>query len=199
MDTNDLILRIADSIEKQVGFSNWNSTIQLLATLPAWITIGYLLYERSKKERPYLQVSFELLRSSLACIVIRNIGECPLEIKTMEFNSEFICQLEPDTQEKLKTMCNLELKIFPKQFHVVSLDTLTGTILEKFQVKKLIIHYTYKRVGYKNTAYKEDSIIDFTQYNSMLLYISEIDELKNSVDKVLKEVKEINKSIKPRF
>lgn len=67
--------------------------------------MGYnflLLKERSEKNRPYMQISFELVRSTLACIVLRNVGTVPLEVKSLTFNETFTKQLQTKTQERLK-------------------------------------------------------------------------------------------------
>ena len=195
MDTNELILRIAEALEKQATFPQWDSIIQIFSVIAAWITIIFLLIERKNKERPYLQVSFELVRSSLACIVIRNVGDCPLEVTAISFSEEFVNQLPQETQERIIKLHNTKIKIFPKRYYVFSLDIITGTILEKYETKSVTIDYKYKKLGKYRKLYKEQSIIDFTQYATMLIYISEIDELKSSVDNLISEVKDIKKLI----
>lgn len=195
MDTNELILRIAEALEKHVASPQWDSIIQFGSLVAAWITIVFLLIERKNKERPYLQVSFELVRSSLACIVIRNVGDCPLEVTAISFSKEFVKQLPLEAQERVAKLQNTEIKIFPKRYYVFSLGVITGTILEKYETKSLTIDYKYKKLGKCRKAYKEQSIIDFTQYATMLIYISEIDELKSSVDNLIGEVKDIKKFI----
>jgi endo-1,4-beta-D-glucanase Y len=75
------------------------------------------------------------------------------------------------------------------------LDVITGTIIKDYNIKKLTIDYKYKKLGKYRKKYKEQTTIDFSQYATMLIYISEIDELKGSVDNLLKEVKEIKKLI----
>ncbi|MDU5083046.1 hypothetical protein [uncultured Tissierella sp.] len=195
MDTNELILRVAEALEKQMAFPQWDTIIQIFSVVAAWITILFLLIERKNKERPYLQVSFELVRSSLACLVIRNVGECPLEVSSIKLSEEFVKQLPQKTQERVASLEKSEVKIFPKRFYVFSLDIITGTIIKDYNIKKLTIDYKYKKLGKYRKKYKEQTTIDFSQYATMLIYISEIDELKGSVDNLLKEVKEIKKLI----
>ena len=65
MDTNELMLRIAEALERQMAFPQWDTIIQILSVVAAWITIIFLLVERKNKERPYLQISFELVRETL--------------------------------------------------------------------------------------------------------------------------------------
>ena len=195
MDTNELMLRIAEALERQMAFPQWDTIIQILSVVAAWITIIFLLVERKNKERPYLQISFELVRSSLACLVIRNVGECPLEVSSIKLSEEFVKQLPQKTQERVSSLEKTEIKIFPKRFHVFSLDVITGTILNDYNIKKVTLDFKYKKLGKYHKKYKEQSTIDFSQYATMLIYISEIDELKGSVDNLLGEVKEIKKLI----
>ena len=195
MDTNELMLRIAEALERQVAFPQWDTIIHILSVVAAWITIIFLLVERKNKERPYLQISFELVRSSLACLVIRNVGECPLEVSAIKLSDEFVKQLPQETQERIASLKKSEITIFPKRFHVFSLDVITGTILNDYNIKKVTLDYEYKKLGKYRKKYKEQSTIDFSQYATMLIYISEIDELKGSVDKLLGEVKKIKKLI----
>lgn len=195
MDTNELMLRIAEALERQMAFPQWDTIIQILSVVAAWITIIFLLVERKNKERPYLQISFELVRSSLACLVIRNVGECPLELSSIKLSEEFVKQLPQKTQDRVSSLEKSEIKIFPKRFHVFSLDVITGTILNDYNIKKVTLDYKYKKLGKYRKKYKEQSTIDFSQYANMLIYISEIDELKGSVDNLLGEVKEIKKLI----
>ena len=70
----ELFERLVVAIEKQSTAFPWDSLISALALIASWITIFLLLKERAEKNRPYMQVSFELIRGSLACIVIRNTG-----------------------------------------------------------------------------------------------------------------------------
>lgn len=65
----ELFERLVVAIEKQSTAFPWDSLISALALIASWITIFLLLKERAEKNRPYMQVSFELIRGSLACIV----------------------------------------------------------------------------------------------------------------------------------
>lgn len=61
--------------------------------------------------------------------------------------------------------------------------------------KILNIDYEYSKVG-KRKNYKESTEIDFKQYSRMLVYVSEIDELRNQSKKIEKEMKNISKEVK---
>lgn len=195
MDTKEVMLRIVEYLENQATFPDWSTLIQLFSMLASWITIIFLLFERHSKQRPYLQISFELVRSSLACLIIRNVGECPLVVSSIKLSKDFVEQLNQETQNRITSLETSDIKIFPKNFYVFSLDVTTGTILNNFKVKKLTLEYKYNKLVNLYRKYEEQPIIDFSQYASMLIYISEIDELKGSVDKLLGEVTQIKKLI----
>ncbi|MGI6097482.1 MAG: hypothetical protein ACOYBM_05120 [Dethiobacteria bacterium] len=44
MDTNELILRVAEALEKQMAFPQWDTIIQIFSVVAAWITI--LMHQR---------------------------------------------------------------------------------------------------------------------------------------------------------
>lgn len=195
MDINEMMLRIVEALEKQTTFPDWSTLIQQFSMFASWFTIIFLLFERHSKQRPYLQISFELVRSSLACLVIRNVGECPLVVSSIKLSKEFVGQLSQKTQNRIASLETSDIKIFPNNFYVFSLDETTGSILNNFEVKKVTISYKYNKLGKLFREYKEQSNVDFSQYASMLIYISEIDELKGSVDNLLVEAKAIKKLI----
>lgn len=195
MDTNEILLRIAEALEREEFFPKWETIIQLISMVASWVTIIFLLRDRIRKSRPYLQVSFELVRSSIACIVLRNVGDCPLVISSIKLSNDFVSQLPQKTKERVKKLEESKLTIFPKRFYVFSLDVITGTILNDYNIKKVTLDYIYKKNGNTNKKYKEKETIDFAQYGAMLVYISEMDELKSSVDKLVVEAKEIKKLI----
>lgn len=189
-------VRIAEALEKQTLFPQWDTIIHFCSMLAAWVTIIYLLAERNNRRRPYLQISFELVRSSLACITFRNVGECALELSSIRFISEnFVKQLPANTQERIKKLEETKIRIFPNSLHVFSLDVITSTILNEYEIKEVAIDYEYRKIVKYQKIYKEQSIIDFSQYGTMLVYISETNELQSSVDHLLPEIKEIKRLI----
>ena len=77
--------------------------------------------------------------------------------------------------------------------------------MKKFEVKEVEINYCYsKTVKYKR-KYKEKISIDFEEYRGILDYISELDEFKNSVDKLNKsmirfiDISKIDDSVEQRI
>ena len=98
----ELIERLVIAVEQQNSAFPWDSVISILALIASWVTIIFLLKERSEKNRPYMQILFELVRSTLACVVLRNVGTVPLEVKSLTFSETFTKQLQKKTQERLK-------------------------------------------------------------------------------------------------
>lgn len=68
-------------------------------------------------------------------------------------------------------------------------------VLENYEKKSLRINYEYSKIG-KKRKYKESTDVDFTQYSRMLVYVSEIDELRSQNKKLERELKNISKEVK---
>lgn len=180
----ELFERLVVAIEKQSTAFPWDSLISALALIASWITIFLLLKERAEKNRPYMQVSFELIRGSLACIVIRNTGSVPLELRKMRLQPDFVRQLPDKTQQRIAKKENLNITIFPEQKWVLGLDISVTNIINSFKQKSLKVEYEYLAYNKRHRKYIESTVIDFEDYGGFLLYISELDEFKNSVDKL---------------
>ena len=191
----ELLERLVIAVEQQNAAFPWDSVISLLALIASWITIFFLLKERSEKNRPYMQISFELVRSTLACVVLRNVGTVPLEVKSLIFNESFTKQLQEKTQKRLKKKETKSIMIFPGQKWVVSFDTNVFNIINDFDEKTVKIEYKYYKYG-KKKSYDEKIEIDFSEYEGFLDYISEVDEFKNSIDNLKKSMENIDKDIK---
>lgn len=191
----ELLERLVIAVEHQNVAFPWDSVISVLALIASWITIFFLLKERSEKNRPYMQISFELVRSTLACVVLRNVGTVPLEVKSLTFNENFIKQLQEKTQKRLKKKETTSIVIFPGQKWVISFDTNVFNIINDFDEKTVRIDYKYYKYGEKK-PYDEKIEIDFSEYGGFLDYISEVDEFKNSVDNLKKSMESICKDIK---
>lgn len=181
-----ILERIANALEQQNSFPKWDFIINIIPWLTALITIILLLKEKLESERPYLEISFELVRSTLVCLVIRNVGNKPARLKSMTFNDEFINQLSSKKVEILQSKKNMNVTIFPNRFWILSLDTNTHDVI-KFKNSKLKIDYIYTPIK-KNKKYRDYIEIDFKEYNSFLVYLSETDELKNMTEKKLTEI-----------
>lgn len=182
----ELLERIAIALEQQNGIPVWEILINIIPWVGVLITIAFLLIERIEKQRPYLEISFELVRSTLACLVIRNVGTVPAELKSMKFNSEFIEQLEHGKIQSLKKKQEMNVVIYPGKSWILSLDKNVFDVIG-FSNTELKIEYEYSKLKTKKT-YSETATIDFEEYASFLVYLSEIDELKTMTEKKLTEI-----------
>lgn len=191
----ELFERLVIAVEQQNSAFPWDSVISILALIASWVTIFFLLKERSEKNRPYMQISFELVRSTLACVVLRNVGTVPLEVKSLTFNETFTKQLQTKTQDRLKKKESTSIMIFPGQKWIVSFDTNVSNIINDFKEKTVKIDYRYFKYG-KKKPYDDKVEIDFSEYAGFLDYISEVDEFKNSVDNLKKSMESIDKDTK---
>ncbi|MCI9908825.1 hypothetical protein JY718_18140 [Clostridioides difficile] len=198
LEAKELLQRLVEAVEELNAAPQWDTIISLLALIASWITIAFLLKERKEKNRPYLEISFELVRSTLACIVLRNTGSCPLEIKSLRFSDTFTNQLSAEVQTRLKNKEETNIAIFPNRQWVISFDVNVFDILGDFEEKKVTICYVYSKTGTHKKKYKEDITIDFEEYKGILDYISDLDEFKRSVDKLNKSIKKYSEVIQSR-
>lgn len=189
----ELMKQLIDSVNNLGKFS-WNEAIALFSLFAAWITIVLLLKDKFESKRPYLQITFELVRDNLTCIVLRNVGNVPLEIKKLNLDESFVKQLPEGEQKGLLNNNISKMKIFPNKQWIICLGVIVPEILERYEKKILNIDYEYSKVG-KRKNYKESTEIDFKQYSRMLVYVSEIDELRNQSKKIEKEIKNISKEV----
>lgn len=175
-----------DNINLTDIISAMASVISAICSVISLIAIIMLIIDRIERKRPYLQVSSELLRSNLACVVIRNVGEVPAKITSIGFDNKFTEQLQLNIQDHLKNRNNLNLSIYPKQMHVISLDDTIGKMME-LKNTQLEVTLKYCAIG-KNKIYTETEVINFKDHGEFLNYISETDELR-------REIKELNSTI----
>lgn len=192
--TESNINELIESINNLNKFS-WGDLISLLSLIAAWITIFFLLKEKISRGRPYLQVSVELVRSSLACIVVKNVGEVPLTLNKITFDEDFLKQLPEKESKMLKNNKVTNLIIQPNSKWIFCLGVIIPDILNKYDKKIVNVSYIYKKIG-GIKKYKETSDVDFEQISNFLVYISEIDELKQTNEKIVKNTNEINKKLK---
>lgn len=183
---------VIDAINNLGRFSV-QDTISILALIASWITIWVLLKEKMDANRPYVQVSFELIRANLACVVIRNTGNVPVSICDISFNKDFISQLPEDDERRLLENGISDMRIFPNKQWAICLGVIVPTIL-KYKNTNMEVEYSYKRIGRKK-IYKESTNIDFNQYSKCLVYISEIDELREVNKKIAEDIKTLKRGV----
>lgn len=182
----DAINRVAEAIEKSNNSIDYAAIVSAVCSVISLIAILLLLIERHEKKRPYLLVSFELKRSNLACLVIRNVGEVSARLSKISFNDSFRKQLPQRGQENIADRSNLNISIHPQQQWVISLNVLVGEAI-KYEENKLFVTIQYCASGKKKT-YTETNEIDFQDYQSFLVYISEIDELKKEIHSLAQNI-----------
>lgn len=175
----DAINRVAEAIERSNNGVDYAAIVSAVCSVISLVAIILLLIERHEKKRPYLQVSFELKRSNLACLVIRNVGEVSAKLGEIAFNESFREQLPQKGQKNIADRSNLNISIHPKQQWVIALDVLVGEAM-KYRESKLSVTIKYSANGKKKT-YTEVNEIEFQDYKPFLIYISEIDELKKEI------------------
>lgn len=188
---------IVDAINNTSNFSI-GDFINSLLLVCSIITIIFLLIDKYSKGRPYLQVSIELIRSSLACVVIRNVGEVSLSLKKITFDKEFIEQFPDYAQKYFKDTKINNLLLHPGSKWVMCFGTSINDILKNYDKKAALIKYEYTKLNRKK-VYREEYLADFEQISHFLVYISEIDELSNEVEKstnkLSKKLTEIEKEV----
>ena len=189
-----LIRELIQSVDNLNKFS-WSDLISLVSLIGAWTTIFFLIKDKIENKRPYLQITFELVGDNLTCIVLRNVGNVPLELKQIKFGEDFVNQLPERERSGLIDNKINNMKIFPGKQWIICLGVIVPEILENYEIKSLRIDYEYSKIG-KKRRYKETTDVDFTQYSRMLVYVSEIDELRNQNKKLERELKNITKEVK---
>lgn len=189
----ELLKELISSVNNLNKFSI-GDIINIMALVGSWITILFLLLERYEKNRPYLQITFELVRSSLACVVLRNTGNVPLTVKNLHFDDDFVKQL-PEHEQKRLLKNKDNITIFPNKQWVICLGVIIPDILNKYEKKDLKISYSYSKLN-KKREYDEYIDIDFEQYSGFLVYVSEIDELQQVNKKIQQNSEKLNKEIK---
>lgn len=187
------INNFANAIIQLIG-SDWTGTVSAFCSVISLIAIIILLIERREKKRPYLQISFELVRSSLVCLVIRNVGDVPAMLNEIKFNPDFVKQMPENARNHAKDRTELNISIHPKQQWVLCLDQITPTVLQ-YQNTQLKVSFAYTAKGKKRKKYKDTEIIDFNDYSGFLVYISEVDELRDEVKKLTQAMKTVAKPL----
>lgn len=192
----ELFERLVIAVEQQSFTFPWSDVMSTFLSFAA-ILVTIILWQKERYDRncPHMQISFELVRSTLACLTLRNVSEVPIEVRSLVYNADFTTQLPEKVQKRLKKMSETNIAIFPGQKWVVSFDVNVFEILNKYEVQTVGIQYEYCRYG-KKKRYKETIQIDFSEYSSMLVYISDVDEFKNSVDRLEKTVKRLTTALK---
>lgn len=189
----ELLRELIIAIREMNSFS-WKDVVSVMSVFASWITIWFLLKERADNNRPYLQITFELVRSNLTCVVLRNTGTVPLTISKLHFEEDFIKQLPVKEREGLEKNKVNSMTIFPGKQWIICLGVIVPEILEKYEKKTLKIDYTYTKLKRKK-KYEESVEIDFEQYGRCLVYISDVDELQKVNSKIATEIEKVKTDV----
>lgn len=187
------IRELTEAINRMNSEVDWAACISAACSVISLLAIAVLLVERKEKQRPYLQISFELVKSSLVCLVIRNVGTTPAKLHEISFNEDFVKQLPAKASEHSKDRKNMNISIYPQNQWVLCLDVITPTVLS-YKNTKLEITYVYSAKG-KKKKYKESEIVEFKDYSGFLVYISEMDEMRAEVKKLGATLEKVNRSL----
>jgi len=180
-------------------FATWEFILKALGLVASWVVIILLLVERSEKERPYLIVSYEPIRSTLACLVIRNVGKVPAMLNSLQVkNDEFSNQLNQDARLKLQKYHSTYVPIFPDQCFVICLDVNVFDIIQKFRNKVAIVQSIYTPLESKK-KYKNTVNINWEEYAGFLVYSSELDEIKRSINSLTNSINQGTKSFSKEY
>ena len=190
----DAIKELASAILKTQNNIDWTAIISAVCSVISLVTIVILLIERIERKRPYLQATFELVKSNLVCIVIRNTGEVTAKLKEICFSENFVKQLPKNGQYNAQNNDHLNISIHPNQKWVLYLGVITPEVMH-YEDKRLEITLKYSKYNHKK-LYSETETINFEDYNKFLVYISEVDELKEEIKKLTKGVNDITKELK---
>ena len=182
------INQLTNAIIESNNSTDWASVISACCSVISLIAILILLIERSEKTRPYLQATFELVRSNLLFVTIKNVGSVPAVLKGITFNDEFVQQMDEKSKEKLKNNESMNLTIFPSQRWIIPLNIPSSEIYTKVH-HVLNIELKYSKSQKKKAKYLEKNEINFDDYKNFLVYISEMDELT-------REIKALNSILK---
>lgn len=134
-----------------------------------------------------------MLKSSLVCIVIRNVGDVPAKLKELRFNQDFVNQLPELGRKHAEDRKDLNISIYPNQKWVLCLDILAGEAID-YKNTKLNISYIYSSKESKKD-YFENETVDFNDYSNFLVYISDVDELADEVKKLGNTIEKINRTL----
>ena len=176
------VIKLSETIQRSMSQTDWVAILSVIFSGFSLLGIVFLLIERYERKRPYLQASFELIRGNSVCIVIRNVGEVPAVLKTIKFSRDFVDQLDVIGKEHTSDKENLSISIHPGQKWVIPLNDNTANVMKQ-SIKTLRVTLEYSKRN-KKRLFSEPETIDFGDYSNMLVYISDIDELRKEIKRL---------------
>lgn len=170
--------------------SNNKDAIDTICTIFLVIPVGILIYDKINSKKPKITINFELIRSSLACIVIHNYGDTAAELHSLTFNEEFLLELDKDVAKHLLTIKNTKIYLAPGQKWIINFKTNIFNIINDFQNKECQLTYTFSNPMRKH-KYKDVNNINFDNYSYFTLYTSELGEINNTLGKFQNDLKKV--------
>lgn len=189
----NLIQELIDAVNRNAQVGGWEILTSICSVI-SLVAIVILLIERKEKKRPYLQITFELIRDNLVCLVLRNVGETPAILRKISFSKRFVKQLPSGGQTHLRNRDDLSLTLYPNQQWVIDLDVISSTVFQ-YECHTLDVTLEYSKPGQNRRRYKETSSICFDDYMSFLVYISETDELRKAIKSMDSNIVKIGRKI----
>lgn len=189
----DLIQELIDAVNRNAQISGWEILTSICSVI-SLVAIVILLIERKEKKRPYLQITFELIRDNLVCLVLGNVGETPAILRKISFSERFVKQLPPEGQTHLRNRDDISLTLYPNQQWVIDLDVISSTVFQ-YECHTLDVALEYTKPGKSVKRYKESLSICFDDYMSFLVYISETDELRKAIKSMDSSIVKVGRKI----
>ena len=168
-------------IQNIINFISYNEVfINTICTLLLVIPVISLIIDKINTKRPKISVNFQLIRSSLTCIVIENYGDVAAELKSLTFNEDFLLELDNKLAKKLLSLKKTCIYLAPGQKWIINFNAEISEIIKNFEHKECKINFTFSRPS-KKWKYSGKNSIKFDEYSHFTLYISEIEELNNTL------------------
>lgn len=164
--------------------------INTICTIFLVIPVVILIFDKINSKKPKIRINFELIRSSLACIVVHNYGNTAAELNSLTLNEEFLLELDKDVAKPLLTMKNTKIYLAPGQKWIINFKTNIFNIINDFQNKECQLTYTFSNPMRKH-KYKEINNINFDNYSYFTLYTSELGEINNTLSKIQSDLKKV--------
>lgn len=174
-----------------ISFINYNEYFATITTIVMnmWLIIPVilLLMDKNNEKNPILKISFELVRSTLACLKFQNLGKVDLELLSFKVNEEFIPIIPDKNRIAVSSLNNTQILITSGQSWILNLGITITDVINSY-ASDVVLSYEYRKVG-KDEIYKDKMTINFKNYSHFMVYISEMDEINSTLKDIVKETK----------
>lgn len=174
-----------------ISFINYNEYFAAITTIVMnmWLIIPVilLLMDKNNEKNPILKISFELVRSTLACLKFQNLGKVDLELLSFKVNEEFIPIIPDKNRIAVSSLNNTQILITSGQSWILNLGITITDVINSY-TSDVVLSYEYRKVG-KDKIFKDKMTINFKNYSHFMVYISEIDEINSTLKDIVKGTK----------